>query len=65
MQVLIRLLEGEVINGGVFLAGSEARVEQEEAARLIGLEKAVAVETVKDTDASTVRRNTAAPLSEK
>lgn len=64
-MVLIRLLEGEVINGGVFLAGSEVRVEQAEAARLIGLGKAVAVETVKDTDASTVRRNTAAPLSEK
>lgn len=63
MLVLIRLLEGEVINGGVFLAGSEVRVEQEEAARLIGLERAVAVETVKD--ASTTRRSTAAPLSEK
>lgn len=45
MLVLIRLLQGEVINGGVFLAGSEVRVEQEEATRLIGLEKAVAVET--------------------
>jgi len=46
MLVLIRLLGGEVINGGVFLAGSEVRVEQEEAARLIGLERAVAVETL-------------------
>lgn len=45
MLVLIRLLQGDVINGGVFLAGSEVRVEQAEAARLIGLEKAVAVET--------------------
>lgn len=42
MLVLIRLLEGEVINGGVFLSGSEVRVEQEEAARLIALGKAEA-----------------------
>lgn len=57
MLVLIRLLEGEVINGGVFLAGSEVRVEQAEAARLIGLEKAVAVET---GDASETRVSEAA-----
>lgn len=63
MLILIRLLEGEVINGGVFLAGSEVRVEQEEAARLIGLGKAVAVETAKGASETRVSEVTDAGLT--